>query len=180
MYRSPYVCGVPCSSHVRFAAYHKARPSRAINEDVYYYYYYVLYAFRHALELRASLGAKLPIAVAGCTRTLILSKFQVRESENLTSRGNVERAIEFSHTHAAYISAPLKLADTAAALEEQFGYVRDIDRTRTRTRGELAGWGGRRSTRVVRTRVYGVVHGPVAHGGRWRRETSGGQVPGRK
>ena len=23
-----------------FAAYHKARPSRAINEDVYYYYYY--------------------------------------------------------------------------------------------------------------------------------------------
>ena len=44
LYRSPYVCGVPCSSHVRFAAYHKARPSRAINEDVYYYYYYDLIA----------------------------------------------------------------------------------------------------------------------------------------
>ena len=40
MYRSPYACGVPRSSHVLFAAYHKARPSRAINEDVYYYYYY--------------------------------------------------------------------------------------------------------------------------------------------
>ena len=40
LYRSPYVCGVSRSSHVLFAAYHKARPSRAINEDVYYYYYY--------------------------------------------------------------------------------------------------------------------------------------------
>ena len=44
LYRSPYARGVPRSSHVLFAAYHKARPSRAINEDVYYYYYksYVL------------------------------------------------------------------------------------------------------------------------------------------
>ena len=40
LYRSPYARGVPRSSHVLFAAYHKARPSRAINEDVYYYYYY--------------------------------------------------------------------------------------------------------------------------------------------
>ena len=30
---------VPRWSHVLFAAYHKARPSRAINEDIYYYYY---------------------------------------------------------------------------------------------------------------------------------------------
>ena len=41
LYRSPYARGVPRSSHVLFAAYHKARPSRAINEDVYYYYYYL-------------------------------------------------------------------------------------------------------------------------------------------
>ena len=40
LYRSPYARGVPSRSHVCFAAYHKARPSRAINEDVYYYYYY--------------------------------------------------------------------------------------------------------------------------------------------
>ena len=32
-------CGVLGSSHVYLSAYHKARPSRAINEDVYYYYY---------------------------------------------------------------------------------------------------------------------------------------------
>ena len=32
-----YVYGVSHRSHVLFAAYHKARPSRAINEDVYYY-----------------------------------------------------------------------------------------------------------------------------------------------
>ena len=38
LYRSPYVCRVARRSHVLFAAYHKARPSRAINEDVYYYY----------------------------------------------------------------------------------------------------------------------------------------------
>ena len=31
-----------------FAAYHKARPSRAINEDVYYYYYYNRSAGRQA------------------------------------------------------------------------------------------------------------------------------------
>ena len=29
-----------------FAAYHKARPSRAINEDVYYYYYYKSYVLK--------------------------------------------------------------------------------------------------------------------------------------
>ena len=39
LFCSPYVCGVSHMSHVLFAAYHKARPSRAINEDVYYYYY---------------------------------------------------------------------------------------------------------------------------------------------
>ena len=31
VYRSPCVCGVSRRSHVLFAAYHKARPSRAIN-----------------------------------------------------------------------------------------------------------------------------------------------------
>ena len=41
LFCSPYICGVSHMSHVLFAAYHKARPSRAINEDVYYYYYYV-------------------------------------------------------------------------------------------------------------------------------------------
>ena len=40
LFCSPYACGVSHLSHVLFAAYHKARPSRAINEDVYYYYYY--------------------------------------------------------------------------------------------------------------------------------------------
>ena len=40
LFSSPYVYGVSHRSHVLFAAYHKARPSRAINEDVYYYYYY--------------------------------------------------------------------------------------------------------------------------------------------
>ena len=39
LFSSPYVYGVSHRSHVLFAAYHKARPSRAINEDVYYYYY---------------------------------------------------------------------------------------------------------------------------------------------
>ena len=32
-------CGVLGSSHVYLSAYHKARPSRAINEVVYYYYH---------------------------------------------------------------------------------------------------------------------------------------------
>ena len=42
LFSSPYVYGVSHRSHVLFAAYHKARPSRAINEDVYYYYYLLL------------------------------------------------------------------------------------------------------------------------------------------